>query len=199
MGAANDADERSRSGLSPAVISNWAPMTGPMQWAVLDEPGDGAPVAGNGGGELVVVEMVTEVVDDGDVDGVFVRVDTADVRSFGCHDGDTLLLATDGQRRPARSDRTSTRPSQRVRLVLGHARPVGAANDAGSWIDQSIGSPAARQSDFGSRPPRRNTSMATLPNLAISLHRLAGAANIAAALRATARTVKRATNLILTS
>ncbi len=37
--------------------------------------------------------------------------------------------------------------------------PVAAANDTGSRTDQSIGSPAERQSDFGSRPPRRNTSM----------------------------------------
>lgn len=27
--AANEAEDRSRSGLSPAVISSWAPMTGP--------------------------------------------------------------------------------------------------------------------------------------------------------------------------
>lgn len=87
----------------------------------------------------MVVEVVTDFVDDGDVDRVFVRVDTTDVRSFGCHDGTALLLATDGQRRPVRSDRTSTRPSQRVRLVLGHARPVGAG--------AGLISPSATQQD----------------------------------------------------
>ena len=42
-------------------------------------------------------------------------------------------------------------------------------------------------------------NMASLRNLAISLHRLADAANIAAALRHVARNVKRAVNLLLTS
>ncbi|MGE5295431.1 MAG: ISAs1 family transposase [Solirubrobacterales bacterium] len=42
-------------------------------------------------------------------------------------------------------------------------------------------------------------NMATLRNLAISLHRLAGASNIAAALRTVSRDVKRAVKLLLTS
>lgn len=42
-------------------------------------------------------------------------------------------------------------------------------------------------------------NMATLRNLAISLHRLAGASNIAAALRTVTRDIKRAVKLLLTS
>jgi len=96
-----------------------------LQGSVLDQPVDRPPIAGRRGRELPVGDRLSQAGDDGDVDGVLVRVDPAAPQWFVCHDGDALPIRM-GRHRPDRSDRTYSRPLPWARLVLGHARPAGA-------------------------------------------------------------------------
>jgi hypothetical protein len=143
-------------GRDPDPVAGGAVDTDRLQRAVTNQPGDRTSVASRGGRELPVIDLPAQASVDRDMDRVLVRVDTADVARFLCHDGAALHLWWVGT---GRTGQTGHTPGPRTRQArLGHARPAGAVTSAAR---AGLISPSATQQGASQIPghdPRSPTS-----------------------------------------